>query len=130
LGVEVVGPFGLRLSGEGPRITRAVFETPVGMGVTPSTNEATYGPMEDLLTLGTATDVNAVRAAAQRFVLQRSKPFTVADIELPDGVRPYEDVWLGDRVTLPGVGAVRLSTFELADADTGRPEWATFAEPV
>jgi hypothetical protein len=30
--VTVDLPFGRRLSGEGPRITRAVFETPVGMG--------------------------------------------------------------------------------------------------
>jgi hypothetical protein len=128
--VTVSFPFGRRLSGEGPRITRAVFETPVGMGATSGVNEGTYGPMEDLLTLGTATDVQAVRLAATRFVQQRSKPFSVADVELPDDVRPYEDVFLGDRVTLAGVGPVRLSTFDLSDADTGRPEWAAFAEPV
>lgn len=127
--VTVDNPFGLRATGEGPALTRALFQTPAGFGLEANaTAETDYGVMEDVLTLGTAIDTGSSASSVRRFVNRRSAPFNELDIELPDDVKPYEDVALGDRVTVDGYGTYRLMTFELADQDDS-PEWATFAVP-
>jgi hypothetical protein len=126
--VTIANPFGLDLTGEGPRLTRALYQTPAGFGATGGANEATYGVMEDVLTLGTGLDARAVRDSVVRFRNERSTPYNQASIELPDDVRPFVDVFPGDTVTVSGVGPYRLMTFELADADS-QPEWASFGVP-
>jgi hypothetical protein len=121
--VTIANPFGLDLTGEGPRLTRALYQTPAGFGATGGANESTYGVMEDVLTLGTGLDARAVRDSVVRFRNERSTPYNEASIELPDDVRPFVDVFPGDTVTVSGVGPYRLMTFELADGDS-QPEWA------
>lgn len=127
--VTIDSPFGLRTTGEGPALTRALYQTPSGFGLQANTAaETEFGVMEDVLTLGTAIDTGSVATSVNRFVTERSAVFDEIDVELPDDVKPYEDVELGDRVTIDGYGTYRLMTFELAD-NGENPEWAAFAVP-
>jgi hypothetical protein len=126
--VVVSKPFGLDLTGEGPRLTRALYETPSGFGRSTPRREGDLGVMEDVLTLGTSTDVWAVRDSVDRFVAERSREYNEIDIELPDDVRPFVDVFPGDTVVVEGVGPYRLMTLELTDGPS-QPEWAAFAIP-
>jgi hypothetical protein len=127
-GVTVARPFGLDLSGEGPRITRALYETQSGFGRSTPLREGALGVMEDVLTLGTGLDRHSTRDSVDRFVAERSREYNEIDVELPDDVRPFVDVFPGDTVVVDGVGPYRLMTLELTDGPS-QPEWAAFAMP-
>jgi len=134
--VTVSSPFSLSLSGRGPQATRWIYETNGGMGqlVNAAAETALGVRMEQHVSLGTDISPAEVGPVLVRQLERDGNVLDEVDVDLPDTVEPYVDVFLGDTVTCNGrggTGPVRITSFELrVDNDNGFENWSATGEPV
>ena len=133
--VSIVTPYTLGLTGRGPQATRWIYETDGGFGaVTNAAAEAELGViMEQFVQLGTDVTPDGVGRALVRQLELDGGTLDEVELQLPDDVTPYVDVFLGDTVTCvgrDGTGPVRLTSFEAVLQDDGSIVWSATGAPA
>lgn len=134
--VTVTSPYALSLTGRGPQATRWIFETEGGFGtIVDSAAETALGVrMEQFVQLGSDVDPDAIRPSLTKQLTADGGVLDEVDVDLPDDVEPYVDVFLGDKVMCQGrdgTSAVRLTSFECrVDDDNDSLEWSATAVPA
>jgi hypothetical protein len=136
--VTITSPFSLSATGRGPRATRYLIETEGGFGTaTDSAAETALGvALEDYLQLGEDIHPHTVAEAIALQLAEDSGVRNDLEVELPDSLTPYVDIFLGDTVQCQSdadgtISDVRITSLrgEVRD-DTGRVEWFATLEPA
>lgn len=132
--VSVTAPFSLDLSGRGIQATRWIYETQSGMGEAVNTTlETDLGVvMERFVQLGQDIDTASI-AGVVASRLERDGVLTdEVSVDLPDDVVPYDDVFLGDTITVTGRDGSttgRVTSFAAQVDDSGFVNWTATVKP-
>jgi hypothetical protein len=134
--VTITLPFSLSATGRGPQATRYLTETDTGFGeVIDTAAETALGePLEDYISLGADLHPHTAAGAVTEQLASDSVVRNELEVQLPDTLVPYDDVFLGDivqsRTDADGtVGPVRLTSFRAERLDN-RVRWFSMLEPA
>jgi hypothetical protein len=133
--VTVSAPFDLHLSSVGPVATRLLYETPGGMGrIVNGPAETDLGVvMARYVQFGTSPGPDEIENPIVTQLVRDGKPWREIDVDFPDDVRPYEDVGLGDVVTVisevdGSTAPMRVTSIGCQVTDDFGPVWFGTAE--
>lgn len=134
--VTLTSPASLSLTGRGPQATRWLYETRTGFGralLDPAV-EAEYGTMERFVQLGSDMDGTFVAQVVIDQLVRDGRMIDEVELEIPDDVTPFADLWVGDTVTCvgrDGTGPVRVTSLAATvDDDTGFVTWTATGVPA
>ena len=133
--VTVSSPFALQLSGRGPQATRWLYETQGGFGtaVNAQVEDDLGVVMERFVQLGSDLTTDSIAGVVGRLLDEDAGVLDEVDVDLPDGVTPYDTVVLGDTVTCVGRDGsvpVRLTSFSgVVDDASGFVVWSATGVP-